>query len=110
MLVTSEYSGNNDVVSRFSVIINVKDVFDFGEQISREVVKQLSDIIADDLVSRKAEELLGLIDMDVVARGIEHRIIAAASDKIIKYLSEKNVEEPRKLPGIDRTLYGIEQW
>ncbi len=110
MQIDCESPKKGDVVSRVAVSINTKDVFNFGEQISQEVVKQLSDIIADDLASRKAEELLGLIDMDAVARGIEHKLIDIMSAKIIKALSKKDIEDPRKLPFSDHNFYRIEQW
>jgi len=94
MQIESEALRTGDVVSRVSVAINTKDVFDFGEQISREVVKQLADVIADDLAARSAKDILSLIDMDAVAQRVERRVVDILSAEAVKAILGRGIINP----------------
>lgn len=95
------------VVSRVTVSIDVKDVFNFGTRISEEVVQQLSDIIADDLAARKADEILACIDVDRIAGETERKITAALGVVIIRELLGKYIAEGVELNDILSNLHDI---
>ena len=107
MQIESESLRTGDVVSRVAVTINTKDVFDFGNQISHEVVRQLSDVIADDLAARSAQEILSLIDTDAIARGVERRVIDILSIETIKSFLSKGIINP-EIFSVTRDFYNID--